>query len=586
MASRQLVIRGWLKPVAFALAIAAAWTPATVTAQRAERAGAGEARRFYPDDPLWRDDDQRDIPPVAKLELSQSYDFLENTFGKGARSIGPALNVNTLGEVPDSSWFTNRLGVRDMTIDEVLRGPDTGGGPAPGPWEVIGRPGSGITPKFTIRDTRGAVFIIKLDPDAIPELPSSVELIATKIFHAIGYHVPEDFIAALDPRQLRVAPGITLKTGGGKRRPLRLEDVQVWLKRQPRRPDGTIRVLASRFVPGKVVGSFRFTGTRPDDANDIYPHERRRELRGLRVFAAWLNHDDARSLNSLDAYVEEGGRRYIRHYLQDFGSTLGSGSISAQQPRAGNEYRVESDKLVKGLLSLGLWQRPWMRVDYADLPSLGNIEADVFEPGAWKPEYPHPAFDQMDAADAFWAARIVSRFTDGMIRSLVEIGRLSDPDAERHLADVIIRRRDKVVAHWITATNPLDQFEVRQSAHGPVLTFRNAAARAGVAAPDSGYRVQWSMLNNTTGTESVVGDAGAAGEPVIPVLEQAFGPADAAGDRYAVASIGTLHRDHRHWLQPVRVTLRLRDDRIDVAGLERPVMRAASETRLPIGAVR
>ena len=50
------------------------------------------------------------------------------------------VNVNTLGEVPDSSWFTNRIGVRDMTIDEVLRGPDTIDGPAPGPWEVIGRP--------------------------------------------------------------------------------------------------------------------------------------------------------------------------------------------------------------------------------------------------------------------------------------------------------------------------------------------------------------------------------------------------------------------------------------------------------------
>jgi len=51
-------------------------------------------------------------------------------------------------------------------------------------------------------------------------------------------------------------------------------------------------------------------GTRPDDPNDIYPHERRRELRGPRVFAAWLNHDDARSITSIDTHVEEGDRRY------------------------------------------------------------------------------------------------------------------------------------------------------------------------------------------------------------------------------------------------------------------------------------
>ena len=42
---------------------------------------------------------------------------------------GPARNVNTLGEVPDSSWFTNRIGRRPMTIEEIVRGPNTGDGP-------------------------------------------------------------------------------------------------------------------------------------------------------------------------------------------------------------------------------------------------------------------------------------------------------------------------------------------------------------------------------------------------------------------------------------------------------------------------
>ena len=36
-----------------------------------------------------------------------------------------ALNVNTLDEVPDSSWFINRIGVRPMSIAEILRGANT-----------------------------------------------------------------------------------------------------------------------------------------------------------------------------------------------------------------------------------------------------------------------------------------------------------------------------------------------------------------------------------------------------------------------------------------------------------------------------
>jgi hypothetical protein len=69
------------------------------------------------------------------------------------------------------------------------------------------------------------------------------------------------------------------------------------------REDETVRVLASRYVPGQYVGEFQHHDTRPDDPNDIFPHEKRRELRGYRVFAAWLNHDDSRSLNGLFPWV-------------------------------------------------------------------------------------------------------------------------------------------------------------------------------------------------------------------------------------------------------------------------------------------
>src|SRR3970282_1520885 len=82
--------------------------------------------KFYPDDPIALDNDAAfDASGAREMELSEAYDFLENTFGSpGDRAPSRALNVSTVDEVPDSSWFTNRIGVRDMPIAEIVRGPN------------------------------------------------------------------------------------------------------------------------------------------------------------------------------------------------------------------------------------------------------------------------------------------------------------------------------------------------------------------------------------------------------------------------------------------------------------------------------
>ena len=96
--------------------------------------GAGRGRRvdrrsasprFYPDDPVWADDDRAlDASKVGEIEDTNGYDFVVNTFGEtGERRDVRAMNVNTVDEVPDSSWFTNRIGRRDMTVAEVVQRP-------------------------------------------------------------------------------------------------------------------------------------------------------------------------------------------------------------------------------------------------------------------------------------------------------------------------------------------------------------------------------------------------------------------------------------------------------------------------------
>ena len=87
MASRTLVT------LLILLSVGAAGAP--LDAQRAGRV-APDTRRFYPDDPLWQDDDRRDTPPVAKQQLSATYDLLENTYASPAKSRGPMAAISSI----------------------------------------------------------------------------------------------------------------------------------------------------------------------------------------------------------------------------------------------------------------------------------------------------------------------------------------------------------------------------------------------------------------------------------------------------------------------------------------------------------
>ncbi len=541
----------------------------SVSAADAQSLKEGDGRRFYPDDPILQDADTVDTPDVVDFELYKDADFLINSFVHPGGDAGPGMNVNTLGEVPDSSWFTNRIGLGKMTVDDIVRGPNTVDGPAPGTWVVVGRPAGGITPKFTIRDSRGDRYIFKLDPIHLPELPSSVEVISTKIFHALGYNVPEDFVFYVDRSRLRVDPKAEWTDESGTTRAITERDLDHWLGKLARvRPDGTVRVLASRYIKGKPVGEYRYHETRSDDPNDIFPHEKRRELRALRVFAAWVHHDDSRSLNTFDTYVEENGRHFIKHYLLDFGSNMGSGSTNVQEPRAGYEYYVEGDKLLKGIFSFGLWTRPWMHAKYPNYPAVGNYEGDFFEPWRWKPEYPNPAFERMDEADAFWGANLLTYFSDEAIRAMVATGQISDPEAAEYLTRTLIERRDKCIHYWIRQTNPLDRFAV--SDDGSTVVFDNAALRVGAAQGTAVYKVQWAALDNLKNEEHLVGGETETRETKLTIPSEAWGPRDDVGYRYAIARIRTFHPDNPQWQDPVVLTVRDKKGNYDIVGLQRP----------------
>lgn len=524
--------------------------------------GRAAGPKFFDDDPISRDPETQDASRVQPIEISQQFDYVENSFFKpGDRVPVRAVNVNTLDEVPDSSWFTNRAGGPPGLAAEAANGPDAGAGPAAGPWTIVAAKTEGVTPGMTIRDSAGDVYFIKFDPPSNPEMASGAEVVSTKFFHAFGYHVPENYLATLQPASLAIGPGVRVKDQDGRLHPMQPRHVDAVLAKAARNSDGGYRVLASKALAGTPVGHFRYYGTRPDDPNDVHPHEQRRELRGLSVFAAWLNHDDSRSTNTLDTLIRDGGRSFVRHHLIDFGSTLGSGSTQAQTARAGNEYIWETRPTIVTMLTLGLYVRPWVKVDFADYPSIGRFESSYFVPEAWKPEYRNPAFRNARPEDRFWAARIVAAVPDDTIRSIVQTAHYSDPRAAEYLVGTLVARKNKVLMAWLNGTNPVVHPALNASG---LLTFENAAERAGVANAAERYTIEWSRFDNATGAHEPAGEATVTGP-------RAQAPATLLATKppFIAARVRAFHPDRPAWAQPLMMYFRQVDGGWKLIGLER-----------------
>ena len=74
--------------------------------------------------------------------------------------------------------------------------------------------------------------------------------------------------------------------------------------------------------------------------------------------------------------------------------------------------------------------------------------------------------------DAFWAARIVSKFSDAAVRAIVEKARYSDPGATEYISATLIKRRDKVLATWLNQVNPVVDVTLDATRHADVQERR------------------------------------------------------------------------------------------------------------------
>jgi hypothetical protein len=456
--------------------------------------GCGASYQLTNEDIMWVDDDTYNVSQAPKeRDPNYHWDFIHRSFIYPVDratdvpryfSSNEAQNINALGEVPDSSWYTNRHARKRMTMEELITGPNAGTGPdLSGTWTIVKSKTQGVTPGFNIEDSKGDVYVIKFDPIDHPEMATAAEVISTLFFYAAGYNTPENYIVHFDPKKLVIGDGAKITDDKGKKRQMTEADLAEILRRVSHRPDGTIRALASKFLSGKPVGPFSYRSRRKDDPNDIYSHRNRRELRGLKVVASFLNHVDIKGPNTLDMYVTEDGKSYVKHYLIDFGATLGSGSTHPHKAPTGHEHSFDVAWFFKSLFTLGLMGKPWDNATSFEHPAVGFFEAETFNPGKWKSSYTNPAFLEMENQDAYWGAKIVMAFTPDDILEIVKQGQYSDPKVERYIADVLIKRREKIGRYWYSKVNPLDRFTLKRDGESLRLQFTDMGVEGGLWQP-------------------------------------------------------------------------------------------------------
>ena len=528
-------------------------------------ASRGVNGRFHADDPLTREPETQDASKVQGWDIDLFWDLALNLFtqpGEPATGV-KARNVSTIDEVPDSNWFTNRIGVRPVSIDEAVRGPLVGGGPATGRWSIARAKEAGVAPGFTMRDAKGELWFVSFDANGFPDAATGAILVANKIFWTLGYWQLENHLVRIRSEELDIDASAEVTPPSGKRRRMKPSDVDDVLRRAHRSRDGSYRAVAARAVPGRVLGGFRYHGTRPDDPNDIVPHEHRRELRALKVFGAWTNLVDMKANNTLDTLITENGKSVVRHYLQDVGSTFGTGALEPHEYDEGWEYVFEGGPLWKRLVSLGFYLQPWQTVPYVNNESIGRFEGAYFVPERWKPRVPTAAFRHARGDDNFWAARRVIAFSDEMIRAVAETGRYHDESAARLLADILIQRRDRIAHAYLDAVNPVVNLALGREG---ALTFENAAVTAGVAAePAQGYIVHWAAFDNATG------ETRALGSPTATRGRQSQAPValPSSPGSFVKVQVAAAAPEHPSWAVPVEAFFRRSANGWTLVGLER-----------------
>ncbi len=561
---------------------------------------ASTIRRFPLQPALWTDTDLNPVSVPCRpdpknpdhrvctpkpYESSFAWDAADQTVFRPVSRLfavdpaGEATNVNSLDETPDSSWFTNRIGRTPLSVQQVFEGAceheaSLDASAPDGSWVVDQGKMNGANPGFRVK-FKGVKYMLKFDTSNEYERATGATAIATRFYHAAGWSVPCERVVYFRRSVLKLSAGLTITDNAGVTRPLDDEMLDKLLQDASRRGP-LIRALASKWLSGRSLGPFKYDGVREDDPNDVIPHEDRRDLRGARLLAAWLNHFDSREQNTMSTWVSrdpsdpDSSPGYVRHWYMDLGDCFGSQwEWEELTRRIGHAYYFDVSYLAEDLVTLGTIERPWDRAQLSpkDGAIFGYFHSRDFNPELWRGGYPNPAFQRMVERDGAWFARIAARFLPEHLEAAVRAGDYTKPEHQKFLVQHLLLRQYAILARYFHRLSPLT--DPRRDGTS-TLCVTDLARRAQVYPLDrfrygaSLYRS--SPLQRTPSPELRIGPDG---DVCIPITHGAFdeSTADDAPSRYVVvdvangASRGPL-RVHLYDLGPKRG--------IQIAGAERP----------------
>ncbi|MEO7037942.1 MAG: hypothetical protein ABI548_28505 [Polyangiaceae bacterium] len=386
-----------------------------------------------------------------------------------------ATNANSFDEVADSAWFTNTLGAHDLSLEELKAGacqPSEllAGESAPdGAWTIDKGKANGASLGFRVNIKGKGKYLFKTDPKGQPERATAASVIGAAAYDAVGFYTSCEQVVYFKPSVLKLTPGLRYENNSGIERDFDKKALQGVLDEATKRGE-FVRMQASAWLPGQLIGPFRYEGTRCDDPNDVIPHEDRRELRGGRLLAAWINHFDAREQNSMDSWLADAGKTapesspgFVRHYYLDTSDSLGSEwDWDGISRRMSHSYLLDWGDIGYDFITLGIPTRPWERLKRTPgHEKFGYFDIDSFVPEDWKNEYPNPSFSHMTERDGAWMTRILARFTPEMVNALADIGRFSDPSDTAFIANVLNARLHKILDRYLTRLSPLTDVRVQ-----------------------------------------------------------------------------------------------------------------------------